>query len=100
MVGMTAYHGTTGMIICSRREDNGSTREFLIDEDDGREICVKTHMGQSDDWAAAGFITRARHGIEVAVLNPLARGQFVKLDRTFRNEIAALQALAISYHPN
>ncbi|MFN8946881.1 MAG: hypothetical protein ACK6DM_10830 [Alphaproteobacteria bacterium] len=88
------------MIICSRQEDNGSTREFLIDEDDGREICVKTHAGHDGDWAAAGFLTRSRHGIEVAVSSPLARGQFVKLDRTFRNEIAALQALAVSYHPN
>ena len=88
------------MIICSRQEDNGSTREFLIDEDDGREICVKTHLGHERDWAAAGFITRKRHGIEVAVVNPLANGQYVKLDRTFRNEIAALQALAVRYHPN
>jgi hypothetical protein len=87
------------MIICSRREDNGSTREFLIDEDDGLEICVKTHKGETDGWAAAGFITRAHHGIEVAVLNPLARGQYIKLDRTFRNEVAALQALAVSYNP-
>jgi hypothetical protein len=88
------------MIICSRQEDNGSTREFLIDEDDGREICVKTHLNDDDGWAAAGFITRSRHGIEVAVMSPLERGRFVKLDRTFRNEIAALQALAVSYHPN
>ncbi len=88
------------MIICSRQEENGTTREFLIEQDEGAEVHVKTHLADRSEWSAAGIITRAGHGIEVAVLSPTTQGQFVKLDRTFRNEIAALQALAVSYRPN
>jgi hypothetical protein len=88
------------MIICSRQEENGTTREFLIEQDEGAEVHVKTHLANRDDWSAAGIITRAGHGIEVAVLSPAAEGQLIKLDRTFRNEVAALQALAVSYRPN
>lgn len=88
------------MIICSRQEENGLTRKFLIEQERGLEVWVKTHTDDEEEWCDAGILTRARHGIEVSVPNPIVRGQFVKLDRTFRNEIAALQALAVSYQHN
>ena len=88
------------MIICSKQEDNGATREFLIDQVTGEEVHVRTHLADHDDWSEAGIITRADHGLEVAILSSKASGRFVKLDQTFTNEIAALQAIAVSYQPN
>jgi hypothetical protein len=88
------------MIICSKQEANGATREFLIDQDAGPEVHVRTHTANSDDWSEAGIITRAGHGLEVAISSPNTSGRFVKLNKTFPNEIAALQAIAVSYRPN
>ena len=88
------------MISCSKQEDNGATREFLIDQDSGAEVYVRTHIANRDDWSEAGIIMRGDEGLEVAVSNPKATGSFVKLNMTFTNEIAALQAIAVSYRPN
>lgn len=88
------------MIICSKQEDNGMTREFLIDQLIGEEVHVKTHLADHDDWSEAGIITRATNGLEVAIPSRGSSGHFVKLDKTFTNEIAALQAIAVSYQPN
>lgn len=88
------------MIICSKQEANGATREFLIDQDLGTEVHVRTHTANRDDWSEAGIITRAGHGLEVAISSPNTSGRFVKLNKTFPNEIAALQAIAVSYRPN
>jgi hypothetical protein len=93
------------MIICSKPEADGLTREFLLDDaQPGTEVRVKTHLSGiskgTEEWFEAGVIIRAANGLEASVLNPCDRGNFVKLDRVFANEIAALQALAVSYRPN
>jgi hypothetical protein len=88
------------MIICSKQEANGATREFLIDQDMGPEVHVRTHTVNRDDWSEAGIITRGGQGLEVAISSPNTSGRFVKLNKTFPNEIAALQAIAVSYRPN
>lgn len=100
MVEQQQVHGNTKMIICSKQEENGATREFLIDQDSGTEVYVRTHIANRDDWSEAGIIMRNDQGLEVAVLNPDASGDFVKLEMTFSNEVAALQAIAVSYRPN
>jgi hypothetical protein len=85
------------MIICSKHEGNGTTREFVIDDAEmGDKVSVKTHLVDGDDdWHDAGVITRAGDVLEVSVLKPSRR--FVKLDKVFPNEVAALQAIAVSY---
>ena len=85
------------MIICSKHEGNGTTREFVLDDTEmGDRVPVKTHLVQGGDgWHDAGIITRAGHVWEASVLKPSRR--FVKLDKVFPNEIAALQAIAVSY---
>jgi len=98
------------MIICSKHEGNGTYREFVLDDAEmGDRVPVKTHLAHrageitvaDDDWRDAGLITRARDGLEASVLKPTRRGarsaDFVKLDRVFPNEIAALQAIAVHY---
>ena len=99
------------MIICSKHEGNGTYREFVLDDREmGEKVPVKTHLARragsvtvtnDDDWCDAGVITRARDGLEASVLLPARRGarssDFVKLDRLFPNEIAALQAIAVTY---
>ena len=98
------------MIICSKHEGNGTYREFVLDDTEmGDRVPVKTHLAHrageitvaDDDWREAGLITRLRDGLEASVLKPSRRGSrssdFVKLDRVFPNEIAALQAIAVSY---
>ena len=93
------------MIICSKHEGNGTYREFVLDDRDlGDKIAVKTHIAHrtgditlADDWRDAGVITRSRQGLEAAVLHHGLRGKYVKLDRLFSNEIAALQAIALHY---
>lgn len=92
------------MIICSKHEGNGTYREFVLDDRElGDKIAVKTHLAHrtgditlTDDWRDAGVITRSHQGLEAAVLHS-ARGGFMKLDKLFSNEIAALQAIALSY---
>ncbi len=98
------------MIICSKHEGNGTYREFVLDDAEmGDRVPVKTHLAHrageitvsEEDWRDAGLITRARDGLEASVLKPTRRGarsaDFVKLDRVFPNEIAALQAIAVNY---
>jgi len=93
------------MIICSKREENGAYREFVLDDREfSDKIAVKTHIARGagdiargDDWRDAGVITRCRQGLEAAVVNHGLRGKFVKLDKLFSNEIAALQAIALHY---
>jgi hypothetical protein len=98
------------MIICSKHEGNGTYREFMLDDAElSDRVPVKTHLAHKageitvsdDDWRDAGLITRARDGLEALVLKPSRRGSrssdFVKLDRVFPNEIAALQAIAVHY---
>ncbi len=93
------------MIICSKPEADGATREFLLDDtQSGTEVPVKTHLSgdtaKEDEWFEAGVIIRASNGLEASVLSPSEHGNLVKLDRVFPNEIAALQAIAVSYRPN
>lgn len=85
------------MIICSKHEGNGTYREFVIDDTEmGDRVEVKTHLVKDDEnWHEAGIITRAGDVLEASVLKPSRR--FVKLDKVFPNEIAALQAIAVSY---
>ena len=45
-------------------------------------------------------LSMASNGLQVAISSPNTAGRFVKLDKTFPNEIAALQAIAVSYRPN
>ena len=98
------------MITCSKHEGNGTYREFILDDaQTGERVPVKTHLAHragevtvsDDEWRDAGLITRARDGLEASVLVPSRRGTrtaaFVKLDRVFPNEIAALQAIAVSF---
>ena len=99
------------MIICSKHEGNGTYREFVLDDAQmGDRVPVKTHLAHrageitvaDDQWHEAGLITRARDGLEASVLKPTRRGStrsadFVKLDRVFPNEIAALQAIAVTF---
>lgn len=99
------------MITCSKHEGNGTYREFVLDDAEmGDRVPVKTHLAHragditvgDDDWREAGLIVRARNGLEASVIKPTRRGvagsaDFVKLDRVFPNEIAALQAIAVSY---
>ena len=96
--------GTT-MIICSKPEADGLTREFLLDDaQTGTEVQVKTQLSGAsagaNEWYDAGVIIRASNGLEASVLDPTDQGHLVKLDRVFTNEIAALQAIAVSYRPN
>ena len=89
------------MIICSKTEGNGATREFLLDDTDGSaEVHVRTHSSGSDEWHEAGVIVRGGKGLEASVVRSVEQGQFVKLDRVFSNEIAALQAIAVNYRPH
>lgn len=93
------------MIICSKPEADGVTREFLLDDaQTGTEVQVKTHLSGAssgaNEWYDAGVIIRASNGVEASVLNPSGQGHFVKLDRVFTNEIAALQAIAVNYRTN
>lgn len=93
------------MIICSKPEGNGATREFLLDDTQGgKEVHVRTHLSghdsQSGEWHEAGVIIRGGKGLEASVVRSVGQGQFVKLDRVFNNEIAALQAIAVSYRPH
>ena len=85
------------MIVCSKHEGNGTYREFVIDDAEmGDRVEVKTHLVEDDEnWHEAGIITRTGNMLEVSVLKPSRR--FVKLDKVFPNEIAALQAIAVSY---
>lgn len=98
------------MIICSKHEGNGTYREFVLDDAEmGDRAPVKTHLAHrageitvaDEVWHDAGLITRAGDGLEASVLKPSRRGargsDLVKLDRVFPNEIAALQAIAVSY---
>jgi hypothetical protein len=101
------------MIICSKHEGNGTYREFMLDDTEaGEEVHVKTHLRHrtdgealsADDWTDAGVIKRAGDALEAAVLKPGRRGKtakvgLIKLDNRFTNEIAALQAIAVSYQP-
>jgi hypothetical protein len=93
------------MIICSKHEGNGTYREFMLDStEQGEEVHVKTHLAHRggnrvvavDEWTDAGIIRRAPDGLKAAV-----RGKpgFVDLEKLFTNEIAALQAIAVSYEP-
>ena len=77
---------------------------------DGLAALVQSTLEQNP-FCGHLFVFRGRRGDMVKMLwfdgdglcllaKRLERGRFVKLDRTFRNEIAALQALAVSYHPN
>jgi hypothetical protein len=94
------------MIICSKPEANGATREFLIDDTQlGAEVPVRTHLsgldGAEQEWSEAGVIVRDGTGVIASVVRQAAdRGIFVKLEKHFTNEIAALQAIAVSYQPN
>jgi len=94
------------MIICSKREGNGTYREFVMDDREvGERMAVKTHITHrvgatmaTDEWREAGVITRSPKGLlEAAVIRPGPRAVLVKIDRFFPNEIAALQAIATSY---
>lgn len=94
------------MIICSKQEANGSFREFMLDDAvEAPEVPVKTHLAHradgrviaEEEWTDAGVITRAPNGLKAAVAG---RGKrFVKLDSTFTNEVAALQAIAMHFKP-
>lgn len=91
------------MIICSKPEGNGTTREFLFDDTNaGDAVHVKTHLSGAvdEEWHEAGVIIRGGNGLEASVVRSSVPGQFVKLERIFKNEIAALQAIAVSYHAN
>jgi hypothetical protein len=84
------------MIICSKDEGNGTFREFVLDDSEaGDEVPVKTHLANERVWSNAGVITRAAEGLVAAVAE--APGDFVKLNKLFSNEIAALQAIALHY---
>lgn len=95
------------MIICSKHEGNGTYREFVLDDRDmGDKVAVKTHVSRrgcdavgDDEWREAGVITRSRDGLLATVFRPGARKSIIKLDKVFPNEIAALQAIAVSYDP-
>jgi hypothetical protein len=99
------------MIICSKDEGNGTFREFALDNAAfGDKAAVKTHLAHrtddgivaDDDWRDAGMIVRAANGVEAAILRSVPRGRssdFVKLDKVFPNEVAALQAIARHYVP-
>src|SRR5262249_55223090 len=99
--------GTTKMIICSKHEGNGTYREFMLDDTDlAGEIQVKTHLRhradgdqRGDDWIEAGFIKRDPSGVIAAIFKPTRNGKAakIKLESTFTNEIAALQAIAVNY---
>ena len=96
------------MITCSKREGDGRYRKFVVDDatiDDW--VPVKTYMADdlelvADTWRPAGAISRVGDGLGAAVLKTsrlgsMRRAAFVKLDRVFPNEVAALVAIAISY---
>lgn len=99
------------MIICSKDEGNGTFREFALDNATfGDKAPVKTHLAHrtdggtvaDDEWRDAGIITRAQGGVEALILRSVRRGRqsdFVKLDKLFPNEVAALQAIAKHYVP-
>lgn len=96
------------MIICSKQEGNGTFREFLVDDAGSEdEIQVKTHLAHrvsgsvitETEWMDAGVITRSPHGLRASVAKAVhGKGQaFVVLNRTFNNEVAALQAIALNF---
>ncbi len=97
------------MIICSKDEGNGTFREFALDNAEfGDKAPVKTHLAHrtdggmvaDDEWRDAGVIVRAQGGVEASILRSVRRGRmsdFVKLDKLFPNEVAALQAIAKHY---
>ncbi|MEQ1867049.1 MAG: hypothetical protein ABL996_20605 [Micropepsaceae bacterium] len=97
------------MIICSKDEGNGTFREFALDNAAfGDKAAVKTHLAHrtdegfvaDDEWRDAGMIKRADGGVEASILRSVRRGRmsdFVKLDKVFPNEVAALQAIAKHY---
>jgi len=93
------------MIICSKHEGNGTYREFVLDDrDTGEKIAVKTHLSRrdsepagADEWREAGVITRLRDGLSATVFRHGPRASTIKLDKIFPNEIAALQAIAVTY---
>jgi hypothetical protein len=102
LVEQKTKRGTT-MIICSKHEGNGTYREFVLDDTQlSTNVHVRTYLAQPDqavsdnDWTDAGVITRVPDGLRASVRRRFQAG-FTNLDDVFPNEIAALQAIALSF---